>query len=79
MSTNPTITFNDGKMIPQLGFGVWQVPNAETVKVVGTAIATGYRSIDTAAIYGNETGRRNGGRCRSGSARGTIYYDEAME
>jgi 2,5-diketo-D-gluconate reductase A len=56
MSTTPTITFNDGTVIPQLGFGVWQVPNAEAGKVVGTAIATGYRSIDTAAIYGNETG-----------------------
>jgi 2,5-diketo-D-gluconate reductase A len=56
MSTKPTITFNDGNVAPQLGFGVWQVPNAEAAQVVGTAIATGYRSIDTAAIYGNETG-----------------------
>jgi 2,5-diketo-D-gluconate reductase A len=56
MSTQPNITLNDGNAIPQLGFGVWQVPNAEAAKVVGTAISTGYRSIDTAAIYGNETG-----------------------
>ncbi len=56
MSTQPTITLNDGNVIPQLGFGVWQVPNEEAAKVAGTAISTGYRSIDTAAIYGNEIG-----------------------
>ena len=56
MSTQPNITLNDGNVIPQLGFGVWQVPDADAAKVVGTAISTGYRSIDTAAIYGNEVG-----------------------
>jgi 2,5-diketo-D-gluconate reductase A len=56
MSTQPTISLNDGNAITQLGFGVWQVPNEEAAKVVGTAISTGYRSIDTAAIYGNEIG-----------------------
>jgi 2,5-diketo-D-gluconate reductase A len=56
MSTQPTISLNDGNVIPQLGFGVWQVPNEDAAKVVGTAISTGYRSIDTAAIYGNEIG-----------------------
>ncbi len=56
MSTQPNITLNDGNVIPQLGFGVWQVPNSDTAEVVGTAISTGYRSIDTAAIYGNEVG-----------------------
>jgi 2,5-diketo-D-gluconate reductase A len=56
MSTQPTIDLHDGNTIPQLGLGVWQVPNEEAAKVVGTAISTGYRSIDTAAIYGNEIG-----------------------
>ncbi|WP_282693569.1 aldo/keto reductase [Streptomyces sp. CC208A] len=42
--------------MPQLGFGVWQVPDDEAVKVVTTALEAGYRSIDTAAIYGNERG-----------------------
>jgi 2,5-diketo-D-gluconate reductase A len=56
MSTQPTISLDDGNVIPQLGFGVWQVPNEEAAKVVGIAISTGYRSIDTAAIYGNEIG-----------------------
>nr|WP_202514385.1 MULTISPECIES: aldo/keto reductase [unclassified Streptomyces] len=42
--------------MPQLGFGVWQVPDDEAAKAVATAIESGYRSIDTAAIYQNETG-----------------------
>ncbi|MFD8639834.1 aldo/keto reductase [Streptomyces zaomyceticus] len=42
--------------MPQLGFGVWQVPDDEAAAAVGTALEAGYRSIDTAAIYGNEEG-----------------------
>ncbi|QEU97112.1 aldo/keto reductase [Streptomyces kanamyceticus] len=42
--------------MPQLGFGVWQVPDDEAEKAVATALEAGYRSIDTAAIYGNEEG-----------------------
>lgn len=42
--------------MPQLGYGVWQIPDEEAAQAVGTAIAAGYRSIDTAAIYGNEEG-----------------------
>ncbi|MDX3537709.1 aldo/keto reductase [Streptomyces sp. MB09-01] len=42
--------------MPQLGFGVWQVPDAEAEHAVGTALEAGYRSIDTAAVYGNEKG-----------------------
>ncbi|MGW2229171.1 aldo/keto reductase [Streptomyces formicae] len=42
--------------MPQLGFGVWQVPDDEAEKAVATALDAGYRSIDTAAIYGNEEG-----------------------
>jgi 2,5-diketo-D-gluconate reductase A len=52
----PNIKLNDGQLIPQLGFGVWQVPSDVTAKVVGEAIAAGYRSIDTAAVYENEQG-----------------------
>jgi diketogulonate reductase-like aldo/keto reductase len=51
-----TITLSNGLTMPQLGFGVWQVPDAEARSVVGEALAAGYRSIDTAAIYGNEVG-----------------------
>lgn len=50
----PTIVLNDGKTIPALGFGVFQVPDDETQEAVSTALKTGYRSIDTAKIYGNE-------------------------
>lgn len=42
--------------MPQLGFGVWQVPDHDAVPAVREALAAGYRSIDTAAIYGNEAG-----------------------
>ncbi|MGO4104023.1 aldo/keto reductase [Leifsonia sp. YAF41] len=52
----PTLTLNNGVEIPQLGFGVFQVPDAETTTAVSRALAAGYRSIDTAAIYGNEAG-----------------------
>ncbi|MGW5973782.1 aldo/keto reductase [Streptomyces sp. NPDC055186] len=42
--------------MPQLGFGVWQVPDAEAETAVAAALEAGYRSIDTAAAYGNEEG-----------------------
>ncbi|MEV7506145.1 aldo/keto reductase [Streptomyces sp. NPDC093018] len=52
----PAVTLGNGVEIPQLGFGVFQVPDDETTAAVTTALETGYRSIDTAAIYGNEKG-----------------------
>jgi 2,5-diketo-D-gluconate reductase A len=54
--TVPTITLNDGTSIPQLGFGVFQVPPAETADTVTQALEVGYRHIDTAQMYGNEEG-----------------------
>lgn len=54
--TVPELTFHDGSTIDQLGYGVWQVPDAEAEIVVGKAIDAGYRHIDTAKIYGNEEG-----------------------
>ena len=56
MSTIPTIRLNDGNAMPQLGYGVWRVSNEEAASTVGEAIKAGYRSIDTASIYGNEEG-----------------------
>ncbi|MFC5785766.1 MULTISPECIES: aldo/keto reductase [Streptomyces] len=56
VSKVPPIVLNNGVEMPQLGFGVWQVPDAEAEKAVATALEAGYRSIDTAAIYGNEEG-----------------------
>jgi 2,5-diketo-D-gluconate reductase A len=55
-STIPDLEFIDGHRIPQLGFGVFQVPPEDTAEVVGRALRTGYRSIDTAAAYENEAG-----------------------
>ena len=52
----PTVTLNNGISMPQLGLGVFQIPDDETTAVVSGALEAGYRSIDTAAVYGNETG-----------------------
>jgi 2,5-diketo-D-gluconate reductase A len=51
---NRLITLNNGIQMPILGFGVFQVPDEQTEQVVTDALAAGYRSIDTAASYGNE-------------------------
>lgn len=57
MTTNaPTITLNNGVVVPQLGFGVFLVPEDETQRAVETALEAGYRHIDTAAAYYNEAG-----------------------
>ncbi|WP_030983944.1 aldo/keto reductase [Streptomyces sp. NRRL S-1813] len=56
MSKVPSITLNNGVAMPQLGFGVWQVEDDQASTAVGRALDAGYRSIDTAAIYGNEEG-----------------------
>lgn len=50
------ITLNNGVKMPQLGYGVYQTPVEETEKCVSEAIKVGYRSIDTAQVYGNEEG-----------------------
>jgi 2,5-diketo-D-gluconate reductase A len=52
----PTVTLRDGVEIPQLGFGVFQVPPEDTQETVEAALATGYRHIDTAGAYRNEAG-----------------------
>jgi 2,5-diketo-D-gluconate reductase A len=52
----PTVTLNDHRQIPQLGFGVFKVPPAETQATVEKALDVGYRHIDTAQMYGNESG-----------------------
>ncbi|MEV8150613.1 aldo/keto reductase [Arthrobacter sp. NPDC080073] len=55
-STVPGLVLNNAVTIPQLGFGVFQVPPAETQKAVEDALEAGYRHIDTAAAYQNESG-----------------------
>lgn len=55
--TQPTvIKLHDGNIMPQLGLGVWQASNEEVVTAIHKALEVGYRAIDTAAIYKNETG-----------------------
>jgi 2,5-diketo-D-gluconate reductase A len=56
MTNTPTLTLNTGLPIPQLGFGVFQIPPEETETAVSTALQTGYRLIDTAQGYRNEEG-----------------------
>lgn len=56
MAEQPQITLNDDSLIPQLGLGVWQASIEETEQAVLKALETGYRAIDTAAIYKNEQG-----------------------
>src|ERR1700710_3105971 len=56
MADIPTLSLNNGVTIPQLGFGVFQVPPAATESAVSEALRVGYRSIDTAALYRNEEG-----------------------
>lgn len=50
------VTLNNGVNMPQLGFGVWQVPDEEATPAVAKALEVGYTSIDTAMIYKNEAG-----------------------
>ncbi|MGH3724276.1 MAG: aldo/keto reductase [Mycobacterium sp.] len=66
------MTLNAGTTIPQLGFGVWQVPSDGAAAAVATALQVGYRSIDTAKVYENEEGT---GRAiaESGLARGDVF------
>jgi 2,5-diketo-D-gluconate reductase A len=56
MTNVPLLELNDGHKIPQLGFGVFQIPPEETSEAVSVALQTGYRHIDTAEMYGNERG-----------------------
>lgn len=56
MATVPNLSLNDGNTIPQLGFGVFQVPPEDTARITGQAFEAGYRHIDTAEMYGNEKG-----------------------
>lgn len=72
MTSIPQVTLNDGSSIPQLGFGVYKIPEAETVDAVLAALDAGYRHIDTAAFYENERGVGEGVR-RSGLDRDDVY------
>ena len=66
------VTLNDSREMPQLGLGVWQTPNDQAAVVVGSALAAGYRLVDTAALYGNERGVGLGVR-ESGVPRADLF------
>ena len=70
----PSITLNNGVELPALGLGVFQSPPAETVTAVESALAAGYRLIDTAAAYANEREVGEGIR-RSGVPRDEVFIE----
>lgn len=70
--TQPMLTLNDGRQMPQLGFGLWQVPADRTATVAASAFGLGYRLVDGAAIYRNEEGQGDGIRA-SGLPRDQIF------
>ncbi|HEY0186876.1 MAG TPA: aldo/keto reductase [Cellulomonas sp.] len=72
--TPTTLTLNNGVVLPAIGFGVFQTPPDQTVAAVETALATGYRHLDTAAAYGNEREVGEGIR-RSGVPRDEVLIE----
>ena len=56
MTNNPTLTLNDDRQIPQLGFGTWEIDADKAAGAVRSALDAGYRLVDTAAVYQNERG-----------------------
>jgi 2,5-diketo-D-gluconate reductase A len=73
----PTIKLNNGATIPQLGFGVYQIPPEDTADAVNTALSIGYRHIDTAEMYQNEKGVGEGIR-NSGVDRGEVFITSKL-
>ena len=71
-STSPLLTLNDGKKIPQLGFGVYKTPNDEVEAAIECAFEAGYRHIDTAKLYDNEEGVGRAVR-NSGLERSSVF------
>lgn len=77
MSVVPMIRLNDGRAIPQLGFVVFQIDPEETAQAVGAALEIGYRHIDTAEGYFNETGVGEGVRA-SGLDRADVFVTSKL-
>ena len=70
---------SDGRTIPTLGLGVWQVPDGpECVNAVRWALELGYRHIDTAQAYGNEESVGQGAARERGAARGGVHHDQVL-
>jgi 2,5-diketo-D-gluconate reductase A len=77
LSVVPNINLNDGNIIPQLGFGVFQIDPEETAEAVTEALRVGYRHIDTAEMYGNEREVGEGLRA-SGLDRGDVFITSKL-
>jgi 2,5-diketo-D-gluconate reductase A len=77
MSAVPTIDLNDGHAIPQLGFGVFQIPPEQTAEAVSRALEVGYRHVDTAQMYENERGVGQAVRA-SGLDRGEVFVTSKL-
>jgi 2,5-diketo-D-gluconate reductase A len=75
--TVSNVVLNNETTIPQLGFGVFQVPPDQTAQVTGTALEVGYRHIDTAQMYGNEAGVGEAIKA-SGIARDELYITSKL-
>ena len=73
----PNIKLNDGREIPQIGFGVFQISPDETAEAVEQALAIGYRHIDTAEMYQNERGVGEGIR-GSGLRRSDVWITSKL-
>lgn len=78
MGTIPAVTLNDGAAIPQLGFGVYKVDPDRTASAVREALLIGYRHIDTAQMYGNESGVGRGIR-EAGLDRSEVYVTSKLD
>ena len=75
----PTLKLNDGRSIPQLGFGVFQIDPDETATAVTQALEIGYRHIDTAEMYKNEAGVGEGIRASGIPPRGDLDHQQAQQ
>src|SRR4051812_34245544 len=76
-TSGPVLTLNNGEHMPAFGLGVFQSPPEQTTAAVETAIAAGYRSIDTAAAYFNEREVGEGIR-RSGIERAELWVQTKL-
>ena len=77
MGDVPTVALRDGNLMPQFGFGTWQIPASECPRVLGQAIAAGYRAFDTAQSFGNEDGVGQAIR-DSGLPRGAFFITSKL-
>ncbi len=78
MTDQPTLALNDGRRIPQLGFGTYKIAEDAAAEAVRTAVDVGYSLVDTAAVYQNERGVGEGLRDRSDVFLQTKIWNESQ-